>query len=75
MSFQPILMNESEILDFPSKGEGGVEWMRLFFSDRTLPETNITVAPENRQGPKENDGIPTIYLQVRTVSFRECTHN
>ena len=34
----------------------------------TLPETNI--APENRTSQKETS-IPTIHVQVRTVSFRE----
>ena len=34
----------------------------------TLPETNI--APENRPSEKEHS-IPTIHVQVQTVSFRE----
>lgn len=37
----------------------------------TLPETNILSSTWNDGIPKEKDGLPTINLQVGSVSFRE----
>ena len=48
------------MLDF-----GGVKKILLI----TLPETNI--APENRPSQRKLYSIPTIHLQVRTVSLCE----
>ena len=39
------------------------------FGQISLPETDAT--PENRPGPKRKCHLPTIHLQLRTVSFRE----
>ena len=49
-------------------GTWNVHQFPFMWKSITLPKTNI--APENRPSQKETS-IPTIHVQVRTVSFRE----